>query len=509
MASADGSNGWAGDMVFDSAANGYTYDDIMFMPGEVGFDASEANVRTQLTKKISLGVPVIAGPFDTLTEACLATELALAGGIGIIHCNQSADSQVEMVKRVKRHFNGFIMEPVTLSPEHLVQDVDRVKADYGFSGVPITEDGKLGSRVVGIVTGRDIDAVEDRSTRIEDVMTRDTVMGVEGCTLSEAYDLMMNKKVGKLPIVDSSNRLVGLVSRGDLKKKMSLKHATRDSCGRLAVGAAVCPDKNGDWERALKLITAGVDILCLETSCSHANYEFEFISRLKDEYPAVDIMAGPVSACREAKYLCDAGVDVVLVGSPSASMGVGLESRNFGRPEATATFEVARYVNLNYHLAAVATGGLRNSGQILKAIGLGASAVMLDEFLAGVKEASGGETMRRGNCVKLLPGADAVPAVREAGTEHNRNNVFQLRYHNASEAIISKGSVHSLVKHVDTSLRNGFCDLGLQCIADLHKALYEGDLKMESRGFFGQKQEELRALAIQRARYQYVEPLMA
>jgi len=337
-------------------------------------------------------------------------------------------------------------------------------------------------------------------------MTRDTVLGVEGCTLSEAYDLMMKRKVGKLPIVDDANRLVGLVSRGDLKKKMTLKNATRDSCGRLAVGAAVCPGGQGDWERAEELIRAGADILCLDISCSHDGGELKFITRLKEEYPAVDIVAGPVSACREAKYLCDAGVDAVLAGSPSSSMGVGLECRNFGRPEATATFEIARYVALNYSLPTIAIGGLRNSGQILKALGLGSSVVMLDEFLAGTKEASGSDIMRHGACVKLMHG-DAVPAVLGAGTEYNRSSIH-LRYQSANEGIVGKGSVHALAAHVAASLRNGLCDLGIQSIPNLHKALYDGDLKMESRGFFGQKQEELRALTVHRARYQYIEPLL-
>lgn len=490
-------------MVFDGASHGFTYDDIIFMPGEMCFEAGEASVKTQITKNRSLGLPLVAAPSDALTESRMAMELALAGGIGFIHCNQTVESQVEMVKRVKRYYNGFILEPVTLSPEHLVEDVDQIKLAYGFSGVAITENGKLGSRVVGIVTGRDIDAIEDRKTRLSEVMTRDVVLRVQGCSLAEAYEYMMKKKVAKLPIVDDANCLVSLVSRGDLKKKLSLKNATRDSCGRLAVGAAINPDGQGDWERAEELIKAGADILCLDTTCSQDSYELKFISRLKDEYPAVDIVAGPVSACREAKYLCDAGVDGVIVGSPSSSMGMGLECRNFGRPEATATFEIARYVALNYGLPTIAVGNLRNPGQIFKAFGLGASAVMLDDFFTGADEASGSCTMRHGTCVKLMHGADAISAV-VGGTEDRT----QLRYQTANDAIVGKGSVHALAAHVAASLRNGLCDLGIQSIPSLHKALYDGDLKMESRGFFGQKQEELQALKAQRSRCQYIEPLL-
>jgi IMP dehydrogenase len=414
-----------------------------------------------------------------------------------------------MVKRVKRHFNSFILEPVTLSPENLVEDIDQIKAAYGFSGVPITANGKLGSKVVGMVTGRDIDAIEDRKTRLADIMTKDIVLGVEGCTASEAYDLMMKRKLGHLPIVDEKNRLTSMVCRGDLKKKMTLKNATRDSKGRLAVGAAICPegDQASDNERVEELFKAGIDIVCIDTTCCHQSYELKFIEEIKEQFPTLDIVAGPVSSCREAKHLCDAGVDVVLAGPPSASKGAGFECRNFGRPEATTTFEIARYVTLNYSLPTISVGGLRNPGQILKALGLGASAVMLDEFLAGAKEASGSDIMVRGSCAKLLHGADDASTVLGAGSDHNIGNVYQLRYQSANEAIVGKGSVHALAAYVEASLRNGLCDLGLQDLLSLHKALYDGDLKMESRGFFTQKQEELRALALQRARHQYVEPL--
>lgn len=507
MSNADG-NGWTAEVVFDGAQNGYSYDDIVLMPGcEIAWEAAEADLTTRLTRNISLQLPLIGSPSDAVTEADMAIGLALAGGIGIVHCNQSLPSQVEMVKRVKRRDNGFIYEPLTLSPENTVEDVDQVKESYGFSGIPITDNGELGGRILGIVTARDVDPIDDRTMRLQDVMTKQLVLGRDGITLAGAYEMLEKKKVGKLPIVNDEMCLISMVSRTDLKRaRGDLKKATRDSKGRLMVGAAVSVDGQGDWERAMALIEAGADFLFLDTLAATNGKEHEFIARLKAEVPQIDIAAGPVSACREAKFMCDAGVDAVVVGSSASSLGAGGECNSVGRPEATATFQVARYVSQNYGLPVIAQGGLRNPGQVLKALGLGASAVMLDELLTAAWQAPGRDTQRAGACARLATqGSENTVAVQGATGRHDSHRLSEVTCESANIAVVSKGTVRDLVPYIASGLRNGFCDLNTRSVPDLHKALMDGELRLEIRSFFGQKQAELRALSQQRSLPQYVQ----
>lgn len=272
------------------------------------------------------------------------------------------------------------------------------------------------------------------------------------------------------------------------------------------VGAAVSVDgQGGDWDRALALIEAGADFLFLNTGAAANNDAKQFIMKLKAEYPSIDVAAGPVVACREAKFLCDAGVDAVVVGSQATSLGAGGECNNFGRPEATATFEISRYVSLNYSLPSIAQGGLRNPGQILKALGLGASCVMLDDILAAAAEAPGRELLRAGACARLVQGAEAAVAVQASKSRHDSNRPAELISANASSAMVNKGNVNTLAPYIASALRNGFCDLGTRSMPELHAALQGGQLRMECRSFFGQKQAENRALTEQRSRLQYVQ----
>jgi IMP dehydrogenase len=447
-----GGDGWAAEEIFEGAQNGFSFDDIVFMPGYVSFDASAASLSTRLTRNIMIELPLVGSPSDAVTEAVMARELALSGGIGFIHCNQSVQSQVEMVQRVKRSENGFMYEPMTLSPQHTVADVDRIKKMHGFSGIPITENGELGGRVLGIITARDIDPIDDRSVPIEKVMTKQgLVLGQDGISLTQAFAKLMENKVGKLPIVNDEKCLVAMVSRRDAKRSVNLKQATRDSKGQLMVGAAVSADGIGDWERAVAVVEAGADLVYVNTAASGSSSKFDFIARLKAQYPHIDVAAGPVSACREAKSLCDAGVDAVVIGSPATSLGSGGEGGGFGRPEATAVYEVSRYVSLNYGLPTIAQGGLRNSGQILKALGLGASAVLLDDLFAASQEVS------------------------------------------------------SLAPYIASALRNGLCDLGLKSVPDLHRALSNAELRMECRSSFSEKRAELKSLATQQSQFPYIQ----
>jgi IMP dehydrogenase len=275
------------------------------------------------------------------------------------------------------------------------------------------------------------------------------------------------------------------------------------------VGAAVSIDEQTDWDRTMALIEAGADLVYLDTSSARNSYECEFIKRLKAEYPQVDVVAGPVCSCREAKCLGDVGVDAIVVGSSSSSVIFGDECSNVGRPEATGTFQISRYVTLNYGIPTIAQGGLRNAGHILKALGLGASAVFLDELLSASLEAPSREFLQAGVCARLGGGSAAVTAVQSAKARHDPTGIAQLTTQTATGAVITKGSVCALAPYIASGLRNGFYDLGIRSMPDLHRSLLEGTLKMERRSFFGQKQAERLAFTAQCTRMQYIQPLPA
>ena len=233
-----GGNGFEAKDIFNQVI-GYTYNDIILMPGYLDFATGDVDLRTRLTRNLSLNLPFVSSPMDTVTEANMAIHMALLGGIGIIHYNNTIEEQVEMVKKVKRFENGFITDPVVLSPEHTVSDVLDLKETHGFSGIPITEDGTLNTRVIGIVTNRDIDFEKDPTQKLKNVMTTNLVTAQEGVTLSEANALLKKTKVGKLPVIDNDGRLKALLARTDLKKNRDFPLATKNKNKQLVVGAAI------------------------------------------------------------------------------------------------------------------------------------------------------------------------------------------------------------------------------------------------------------------------------
>jgi len=386
-ADAPGSNGWPAVKIFDGAATGYSYDDLIFMPGHVSFEAESVDCRCQITRNIWLHTPVIGSPIDTVTESDAAIALALEGGIGFIHGWQGIQEQVDMVTRVRRHASTFIFQPVTLSPDHTLANLDELHAHTGISCVLITENGNAEEELKGIVSSRDADHIEDRETLLAEVMVTDLVVGHDPITIDEAWELLKKKKVGKLPIVNQEHKLVSMVTRSDIKKLERYPCMSRDQNGNLLVGAAISLGQGAaDWERATKLAEAGAHILYVDIGACSGGEMYDFIRALKVHYPKAQVMAGPVSSCRAAKRLMDAGADAIQVGT---CMQVPGRLETVGRSDATAVFEIAPYARLNYGLPAVAAGKLENVGHMLKALCLGASAVMPSQLFAGSFEAPG------------------------------------------------------------------------------------------------------------------------
>ncbi|HLU49498.1 MAG TPA: IMP dehydrogenase, partial [Planctomycetota bacterium] len=272
---------------------GLTYSDFIILPGHIDFAATEVDLSTYVTRRIRLKSPLVSSPMDTVTESRTAIALALLGGIGVIHYNNTVEQQVDEVRKVKRFENGFITEPVVLGPDHTIHDIDEIHRTMGFSGIPITEDGTLRGRLLGIVTNRDIDFESDRSKKLREVMVTNLVTAPEGVTLVEANEILRESKKGKLPIVDGEGRLVSLVARTDLKKNRDYPDATKDERKQLRVGAAVST-RPEDRERLARLVEAGVDLIVIDAAQGDSVYQADLIRHIKSTYPEIDVLAGNV-----------------------------------------------------------------------------------------------------------------------------------------------------------------------------------------------------------------------
>merc|ERR1740117_2715619 len=281
------------------------------MPGLVDFETKAVEVNSKMTKGIKLKTPIISGAQDSLTGTEMAISIALAGGFGVIHRDQSMEAQADMVRKVKGFMTGFVITPVTLSPSHTVAHIDHIKSLKGFSGIPITDTGQLGGKLLGLLCARDIENIEDRRTSVGDIMIRKMVTMKEPVTLGQAKETLRVARVGRLPITDTDGNFVSIVTRGDMKSFRDYPKATRDQHGQLMVGASVIADTDADWARARTQAEAGVDALFVDLSVGFSDRPLEFIRAMKEEFPGVQIIAGPVTSCRAAKRLADAGADAI------------------------------------------------------------------------------------------------------------------------------------------------------------------------------------------------------
>ena len=403
-------DGLSGDQLFSDRL-GYTYSDYIILPGHITFNAGDVNLRTLATKRIALNVPLISSPMDTVTEANMAIHMALFGGVGIIHCNNTIEEQADEVRRVKRFENGFILDPFTVSPTSTLADLDDIKREHGFSGCPVTADGKLGGKLVGIITTRDHDFVKDRSTKIADVMTQmaDVITAPQGCTLEEANQILKDSKKGKLPVVDKNGCLVAAISRKDLRKNRDFPLASKDAGKRLIVGASV-HTRPEDKLRVKALVEAGVDIVVIDSSQGNSTYQMEMVQHLKATYPDLQVVGGNVVCVEQARNLIEWGVDGLRIGMGSGSICTTQEVMAVGRPQATAVFHVCKYAR-QHGVPCWADGGISNIGKIAKALSAGASCVMMGSLLAGTEEAPGDYFYKDGIRLKRYRGMGSIDAM--------------------------------------------------------------------------------------------------
>jgi IMP dehydrogenase len=400
------------------AGLGLTFDDVLLLPAASDVVPGNVDTSTVIAPGIVLNVPILSSAMDTVTEARLAIALAREGGIGIIHRNLSIEDQVLEVDKVKRSESGMIVEPVTLPPDARVADALAVMERYHISGVPITEDE---GRLVGILTNRDLRFVVDVEQPVSNLMTSDgLVTAPTGTTLDEASEILHRRKVEKLPVVDENGYLTGLITVKDIQKKIQFPNATKDSSGRLRVGAAV--GVGGDaMERAVALAEEGVDLIVVDTAHGHSRGVLEMVAALKKRL-SLPIMAGNITTAAAVDALVDAGADAIKVGVGPGSICTTRVVAGVGVPQITAIYECARAA-ARHGVPIIGDGGVQYSGDIAKAIAAGADAVMLGSLLAGVDESPGEVVLYQGERFKEYRGMGSIGAMR--GRSYSKDRYFQ------------------------------------------------------------------------------------
>lgn len=395
------------------AGEGLTFDDILLLPAHSDVLPSEVNMKTKLTKKISLNIPIMSAGMDTVTESQMAIQMAREGGIGIIHKNMSIEDQAVEVDRVKRSEHGIITDPFYLSKDHTVRDADNLMGHYKISGVPIVDDDM---KLLGIITNRDIRFETNMDKKIEDAMTKDNLITAKpGISMDEAMDILKKYKIEKLPLVDEDNKLAGLITIKDIEKNIEYPNSARDEHGRLIVGAAVGATDDM-FERIDALVEAQVDVIVIDTAHGHSQNVINKVKLIKEKYPDLQLIAGNVATGKATKDLIEAGADCVKVGIGPGSICTTRVVAGIGAPQITAimdSFKVAK----EYNVPIIADGGIKYSGDIVKAIAAGGNVVMLGSLLAGTKESPGEMEIYEGRRFKTYRGMGSIAAMKAGSSD--------------------------------------------------------------------------------------------
>ena len=390
----------------------YTFDDVLLVPNKSEILPREVSTKTHLTKTIKLNIPLMSAGMDTVTESKMAIAMAREGGIGIIHKNMTIEEQAKEVDRVKRQENGVITDPIFLSQDHLIQDAENLMSQYRISGVPITtEDGKL----IGIITNRDIIFETNFQRKISEVMTKENLITAsENTTVEEAKEILKKHKIEKLPLVDKDGYLKGLITMKDIEKVRKFPNAAKDDKGRLLCGAAVGVTGNM-MERVEALVKAQVDVITLDTAHGHSKGVLDAVSQIKKAYPDLQVIAGNIATAEATEDLIKAGADCVKVGIGPGSICTTRVVAGVGVPQLTAVMDCAE-VGRKYGVPVIADGGLKYSGDIVKALAAGASVAMMGSLFAGCEEAPGEMEIYQGRSYKVYRGMGSLAAM-ECGSK--------------------------------------------------------------------------------------------
>ncbi|MGL4739049.1 MAG: IMP dehydrogenase [Cellulosilyticaceae bacterium] len=444
---------------------GITFDDILLIPNYSNVLPHQVTLHTQLTKKITLNIPLMSAGMDTVTESQMAVAVARQGGIGIIHKNMSIEAQAEEVDKVKRSENGVITDPFSLTKEHYVYEANELMAKYRISGVPITE----GTKLVGIITNRDLRFLENHNVPIQDVMTSENLITAsEGTTLMQAKEILSHHRIEKLPIVDDEGNLKGLITIKDIEKAIMYPQSAKDSQGRLLVGAAVGVTKDV-LDRVDALVQSKVDVITIDTAHGHSQGVMDTVRLVKSKYPELQIIAGNVATAEATVALIEAGADAIKVGIGPGSICTTRVVAGVGVPQITAVEDCAEAAR-PYGVPVIADGGIKYSGDIVKAIGMGGSVCMMGSMLAGCEESPGAIELYQGRKYKVYRGMGSIAAMEQGSKDrYFQNDAKKLVPEGVEGRVAYKGYVGDTIFQLIGGLRAGMGYAGAESIAELQE----------------------------------------
>ena len=449
---------------------GLTYEDVLLVPAYSKILPSDVSLQTKFSRNISLNVPIVSAAMDTVTESKMAIAIASEGGIGVIHKNMSIEDQANEVRLVKRAESGMIIDPVTLDSDSLVKDAKNNMKKYKIGGIPIvSKTGKL----VGIVTNRDLRFEKDNSKKLSEVMTsKNLITAKTGTSMSQAEEILQTHKIEKLPVVDSKGILIGLITFRDINKHSEKPTSNKDKLGRLMVSAAIGTDKDYK-KRAKKLIKSGVDALVVDTAHAHSSRVGEVLKNLKDSFSEVDIVVGNIATADAANYLKENGADGIKVGIGPGSICTTRVVAGVGYPQLSAVLEVSEVLK-NSKIPLIADGGIRYTGDISKAIAAGADSVMLGSLLAGTEESPGETIIYDGRKFKTYRGMGSVEAMQRGSKDRYFQSEQADKKKLVPEGIVGrvpyKGQLNESIHQFIGGLRSGMGYCGTKDIASLKKS---------------------------------------
>lgn len=445
---------------------GLTFDDVLLIPAESHVLPSEVDFSTQLTRTIKLNAPILTAAMDTVTESDMAIAIAREGGVGVIHKNMPIDRQADQVDRVKRSENGVIANPFFLSPDNLVREADEIMGNFRISGVPICEDGKL----VGIITNRDMRFMEDSDfdQPVKNVMTKGKLVTAPvGTTLKQAQEILREHRIEKLPLVDENMRLKGLITIKDIEKAVRYPNSARDASGRLLCGAAIGATADV-LDRVAALIEAQVDLVVLDSAHGHNSGVIQAVSKVKKAYPNLQVVAGNIATAEGAKALINAGADCVKVGIGPGSICTTRVVAGIGVPQVTAVYDAAMEAS-RQGIPVIADGGIKYSGDLVKALAAGAAAVMLGSMVAGCKEAPGEYELYQGRQFKVYRGMGSLGAMGKGSSDRYFQGEQKKFVPEGVEGRVPyKGPLADTVFQLLGGLRSGMGYTGCANIQELH-----------------------------------------
>lgn len=452
--------------------DGLTFDDVLLIPAYSEVLPRTVQLTTKFSRNIQLNIPLVSAAMDTVTEAQMAIAIAREGGIGVIHKNMSIEAQAKQVHSVKRCENGMIYDPVTIKRGSTVKDALALMKEYHIGGIPVVDDDR---HLVGIVTNRDLRFERNLSRAIDEVMTCENLVTTNQSTdLQQAADILQNHKIEKLPVVDKDGKLVGLVTYKDITKAKDKPFACKDKLGRLRVAAGI--GVTGDsLDRAAALVDAGVDAIVIDTAHGHSKYVIDVLKQVKAKFPQIDVVVGNIATGEAAKYLVDAGADGVKVGIGPGSICTTRVIAGVGVPQLSAVYDVAKALE-GTGIPLIADGGIRYSGDIVKALAAGGYSVMLGGLLAGVEESPGETIIYNGRKFKSYRGMGSLEAMEKGSKDRyfqaTETDVKKLVPEGIAARVPYKGSLYEVIYQMVGGLRAGMGYCGAADIAALHQAKF-------------------------------------